>query len=207
MEAIYVPARIAGLPKCPVRGIPIPWFVPWIDGKPEFRVADSGKRVEAVRQKKCWVCGDYLGKRLAFIIGPMCAVNRTTAEPPTHRECAEYSVRACPFLSRPKMERRSIEGIETAPVSGEMIMRNPGVMFIWMTDGFRPFGDGKGGWLIRLSDPFEVVAYREGRIATKEEVVESLDTGLPLLESMCVSDGDRAHLAKLTVTARVALGI
>ena len=37
-----MPSRIAALP-VDERGYPVPWFVAWIDGKPEFRCADPAK--------------------------------------------------------------------------------------------------------------------------------------------------------------------
>src|SRR5438477_249547 len=75
------------------------------EGEPDFRCADKRKFHRALKEKRCWVCGDKLGVHLAFVIGPMCAVNKVTSEPPCHLECAEYSVRICPFLSRPRMRR------------------------------------------------------------------------------------------------------
>src|SRR6267154_1896953 len=99
------PKRSAELPR-DERGYPVPWFVEWIDGKPDFRVMDSDKLVEAIKYKRCWVCGGPLGHYKVFTIGPMCMVNRTSAEPPSHRDCAEFSVRNCPFLTTPDMHRR-----------------------------------------------------------------------------------------------------
>src|SRR5437764_29347 len=97
-----LPSRLKLLP-VDERGFPVPWFVAWIDGKPDFRVVDQRKMAIAVSEKRCWVCGDFLGRYMAFVIGPMCAVNRVSSEPPSHRECAEFSVRACPFLTKPKV--------------------------------------------------------------------------------------------------------
>lgn len=188
---VEMPARFAALPRCPVRGIPVPWFISWAEGKPEFRVADARKCEVAVLAKKCWVCGDYLGKRLAFLVGPMCAVDRTTAEPPSRRECAEYRVRACPFLSRPAMDRREGGLPSETSCDGEMIRRNPGVSLLWMATSYDIFRDGAGGWLIRLADPFEVKACREGRASTPDEIRESFDYGLPSLRALC-RDGREA---------------
>ena len=101
---IEMPSRIARLPTD--RGFPVPWFVAWIDGKPDFRVIAPGRVAEAVNKGKCWVCGGTLFGTRAYVVGPMCAVNRTSAEPPSHRDCARYSAKACPFLSRPTMRRR-----------------------------------------------------------------------------------------------------
>lgn len=205
-----MPARVASLPVDPVRGYPVPWFVAWVDGRPEFRVADGAKRLRAVREKLCWVCGERLGTHLAFLLGPMCAVNRVSAEPPCHRECAEFSVKACPFLSRPAMDRR--EGNYLCEVSGEgpgvMLKRNPGVTLVWMTKGYSLARDGDD-FLFRVGDPLEVVAWKEGRAATADEVRASIDSGLPLLAGLAEAQGDGAlvQLGTAVHAARKLLGI
>jgi hypothetical protein len=89
------------------RGYPVPWFVAWLpDGKPEFRAMDRTKWFRAIREKLCWVCGGKLGVNVCFVAGPMCGINRTSSEPPSHLECARYSSRNCPFLNNPRMVRR-----------------------------------------------------------------------------------------------------
>jgi hypothetical protein len=187
-----IPSRILALPVDPVRKVPVPWFVAWVDGKPEFRAADASKLVRAVREKRCWVCGEPLGRLMTFVVGPMCGLNRTSAEPPSHTECARYSARACPFLTRPGMDRREAGLEKLCPHSpaGEMIKRNPGVTLLWTTRGYRVFGDGKGGALFRLGDPTGLEWFCEGRPATRAEVAESVRTGLPILEDMAQRQDD-----------------
>src|SRR5436190_2018606 len=81
MRAVPVPEQMKHLATDPVRGIPIPWFTPVVDGKPEFRAADGRKQVEAVRKNLCWVCGRrMLNRDSVFVVGPMCLVNRNSAE-------------------------------------------------------------------------------------------------------------------------------
>jgi hypothetical protein len=80
---VPMPDRVARLPRA--RGYPAPWFVAWVEGKPEFRVVREGGVVEAARADRCWICGQRLGRYRAYAIGPMCAVNRTSSEPPSHR--------------------------------------------------------------------------------------------------------------------------
>ena len=63
-----MPARIAGLPK-DSRGYPVPWFVHWADGVPDFRVIGDGKLEHAVKFRACWVCGQEMGRNSAFVIG------------------------------------------------------------------------------------------------------------------------------------------
>lgn len=188
-------SRIRALP-VDHRGYPVPWFVKWIDGKPEFRVMDEVKLVRAIREKLCWVCGTQLGSYKAFVIGPMCAVNRISAEPPSHRDCAEFSVRACPFLTRPHMVRRK-GGIveEAAPAPGIMLERNPGVALLWVTKSFKPFNAKPRGILFEVGDPVEVACFAQGRAATADEIRESVESGLPILRDIAKQDGNYAVVA------------
>jgi len=180
------------------RQYPVPWFVAdGPDGEPEFRAMDGRKWVRAVRDKLCWVCGQSLGgyRRgqqhpvYTFVAGPMCGVNRTSAEPPCHLECARWSARNCPFLSRPHMTRREQEalcelaGPEGAP-AGDAILRNPGVVLLWTTRTYKVFDDGKGGRLLEMGEPTATEWWAEGRPATRAEIEASLLSGLPALEEI-----------------------
>lgn len=184
------PSRIASLPV--YRGYPVPWFVAWIDGVPEFRAADGEKFASAVRRSLCWVCGDYLGRHKVFVLGPMCGINRTTSEPPCHLECARYSARNCPFLARPHMIRRENDLPEGCTNAGDMIRRNPGVTLLWTTLGHRLFGDGRGGILFDVGEPAATEWYAGGSVATRAQVEHSVDTGLPLLLEMAQKQGPAA---------------
>ncbi len=185
------PKRMRWQPISPA-GYPVPWFVAWIDGVPDFRVADQEKFMRALRRDLCWLCGQTLGRHKAFVIGPMCAVNKTTAEPPCHRECAEYALRACPFLTKPRMRRneedRPPEAIDPA---GVMIKRNPGCVLLWMTRSYQ-VERAANGVLIKLGDPTELVPYAEGRIATRAELDASITSGLPILSKIAAQEGRRA---------------
>jgi hypothetical protein len=222
-----LPGRMAHLP-IDARGYVVPWFVQWVSGSdplkpvppgtpgavPEFRAMDRDKWVRAVRDKRCWVCGEPLGKYRTFVIGPMCGLNRTTAEPPSHRECATWSARNCPFLSRPQMVRRDNDGLLEQMkdgIAGEMIERNPGVTLLWTTRRYTLFDDGRGKPLIEIGDPESVVWLRLGRPATRAEVVEAIDTGLPRLEAACEQEppdrraGAYAELARRRQTVEALL--
>jgi hypothetical protein len=204
-----LPARIAKLP-VDARGYPVPWFVAWVDGKPEFRAMDGRKFVEAIQHGRCWVCGQPLGHTFAFTVGPMCAVNRISAEPPSHRECAEFSAKACPFLTKPQMRRREggLPDDLTEP-GGISIQRNPGVALVWLTKAFRVIQDGDGKALIQMGPPREVLCFAEGRTATTDEIRASVDSGLPILQEAAARDGKNAVAAldKYVAIARGILGI
>jgi hypothetical protein len=189
-----LPVRLRGLP-VDARGYPVPWFVAWIDGPdgpetvPEFRAMDRRKFVRAVEQRLCWVCGQSLGRWLAFVIGPMCAITRTTSEPPCHRECAEWSVRNCPFLGNPQMVRREDHLPADAETTGLMIHRNPGVTCLWITRGYELFDDGHGKALITVGAAEAVTWWREGRAASRDEVEESVASGMPNLLAVARTEG------------------
>lgn len=194
---IPIPDRMKHLPISP-NGFPTPWFVASVNGERDFRVADPEKMVQAVNYKRCWICGQTMGVYKAFTIGPMCAVNRNTAEPPEHLECAEYSARACPFLSKPRMRRNSVDMPDGHKnPAGIMIDRNPGVACIWITKSYRVTRD-RTGVLFEIGDPERVLWFAEGRTATRDEVMASITSGLPILEKMAREDGPEAliYLAK-----------
>jgi hypothetical protein len=186
---------VGGLPpqmqKLPVdhRGFPVPWFVAWDDGKPVFPAMDRNKFHLALRQSRCWVCGGKLHANKAFVLGPMCCVNRINSEPPSHVECAEFSAQNCPFLSRP-MAKRTFEG-DRKSVAGIMIDRNPGCCAVWVTTKFKPF-DAGNGTLFELGPPKRLEFYAQGRIATDAEIRASVASGLPLLMKASQEDGDWA---------------
>jgi hypothetical protein len=193
-----------GLPRLPdrwrwlpieERGYPVPYFVAYVDGRPDFRVMDAAKFARCINLNLCWLCGDKLGRYRTFVIGPMCALNRTTAEPPCHTDCAEYAARTCPFLTLPKAARREanlpVGGMKPA---GEMLLRNPGVTLLWTCQGYRaisaPAPEGGTGVLFRLlEDPVHVDWYAEGRAATRAEVLESIESGIPILMAAAEREG------------------
>lgn len=199
--SIPMPDRIKRLP-ISATGFPVPWFVAWLDGESDFRVIGPGKLVQAVNRKLCWVCGQPMGVHKAFPIGPMCAINRNIAEPPCHFECAEYAVRACPFLSNPRMRRneKDLPDGHREP-AGVMIRRNPGAIAIWVTRDYRCVRESNGV-LFRLGDPERVLWFAEGRKATRAEVLHSIETGLPLLYEAAEADGPDAVAAIPKMVAR-----
>jgi hypothetical protein len=182
------------------RGFPVPWFVQWIGGVPEFRVMSPLKWKRAVKEKLCWICGKKLGAWLCFVLGPMCGITRTTSEPPCHRECARWAARFCPFLARPHMTRRGpdeLKELGAESLGGVSITRNPGVALLWCARDFEIFHPEEGGVLIHVGDPIEIEWWAEGRKATRAEVAESIRTGLPFLEDVArQQDGAMEDLHK-----------
>lgn len=191
-----MPARIRSLP-VDRRGFPVPFFVDWIevgDGvkEPDHRMVRRSAATEALSFNKCWICGQQLGQYKVFPIGPMCAINKISAEPPSHLDCAVFAVKACPFMANPSAKRneRGLTGEEQCASGGTMIRRNPGVMALWVTKSFR--GERlSNGLVFRMGPPERIEWWKEGRAATRDEVVEAIDSGCPILQAEAAKGGER----------------
>lgn len=210
MIKVELPQSMRSLP-LDSRGFPVPWFVQWFGddgqptafgkGKPDFRCVDARKVGIAVVERRCWICGGKLGRWLAFAVGPMCVVTRTTSEPPSHRACAEFAAMACPFLTQPKMRRNEVERHpDRIEAPGMHLEHNPGATAIYMATSFTPFR-ADGGYLYRMGDPASVEWYASGRRATRAEIVDALGKGLPFLRGIARQDGDEAELDKMLAEA------
>lgn len=190
-----LPERMRGRPVDP-RGFPVPWFVAKMDdGQWDFRVIRPHGFAMAVQGNICWICGCPLGVHKTFVIGPMCAINRVTSEPPSHLVCAQWATRACPFMLNPEARRSSRPMAPDAEApAGIHTERNPGAMCLWTTRTFEPFRvphhlPGSGGMLIRLGDPSAVEWWARGRAATRAEVLASISSGIPLLKAAAEAQG------------------
>jgi hypothetical protein len=176
------------------RGFPVPWFVTnkTSEGHWDFVKIERERFAEALRFEKCWVSGQRLGKFRAFCVGPMCVINRTAGDPPVTRDIALWSVKICPFMSRPLARRDGHkEGlVETSNVfDGVGVMRNPGVTAVWVTKNSE-YQRGSGFY---LGDPHEVTWWREGRTATRAEVDASIASGIHHLEKLAREEGPEAE--------------
>jgi hypothetical protein len=213
---IPIPARLRGRPR-DARDFIVPYFVQWFEdskpspeglGVPDFRVVNTERFYGCIKHNICWLCGGILGSYHSFVLGPMCAVTRTTSEPGSHRECAEYALKACPFLIRPRMRRNPSEYPgEVAPVAGFFLDHNPGIFALWISrQPAKPFKPEKGGAgvLLTVQDPVEVGWWKEGRLATREEVDWALEKGVEAaLVPMAKKEGPAAEAALAKYVIRI----
>jgi hypothetical protein len=71
-------------------------------------------------------------------------------------------------------------------VGGIALKRNPGVSMLWTTKDYSVFDDQRGGRLLHMGEPETVEWYAEGRLATREQVMASIDGGFPALAEMAL---------------------
>lgn len=173
-----LPALPAHMQKLTIdkRGYPVPWFVQWVDGDPNFQLVSPQRFRQAVRFGSCWICGERLGVRKTFVMGPLNIINRVTSEPACHYDCARFAAQACPFLVLPQAQYK--DAPEGSSRHAEVTGRNPGVVALWTTKTFKMVPAGEGKKLIVVSDPVAVDWYAQGKPAGRAAVRESLDDGL-----------------------------
>src|SRR5262245_29739468 len=200
-----LPKRMLHLPLDP-RGYPIPWFVGELrDGTRDFRIADQRKRALGHKNRLCWLCGGKLGSFMAFVIGPMCVVNRNTSEPGSHLECARFAAIACPHLSRPEAKNRTAGLPEDRRALEGSLAGNPGACAVYVCTQSKAYRVPEGrDWLISLGEPTSIEWYCRGRQATREEIDAVLEARLPLLREIAMEQGPKAldHLALMVARAK-----
>lgn len=180
---LEIPPKIVALPR-DEHGRPVPFFVTWVNGKPDFRIVNGMRVAECYLTRVCFICGQKLGTYLAFVLGPMSVTNMISAEPPSHYDCALYAVKACPFLANPRKEYRDgdlpddrrLEDRQLVLKDVPMVAENPGVTAIWVAKTYRPLIRDQHV-LCQLDEPVRVEWYKEGRTASREEVAGALQLG------------------------------
>jgi hypothetical protein len=76
----------------------------------------------------------------------------------------------------PQMVRRVNDLPTSHDAPGLMIKRNPGVAMMW-TSMWLPSRMGDRAYIFKLSDPYSVECWREGRLAEPFEIRSSFDEG------------------------------
>lgn len=193
------PPQMAHLP-LDERGVVVPWFVPVIDGKPDFQYGDDAKLRSyfvgrrygdevKIRGVKCWICGKTINSPTGcFVGGPLVVLNMNSAEPPSHKACAVYAVQACPFMTSPKKVREGGPKQDTfgAP---PMLEHNPGVAAIWETTSFTCVPSGRGGAMFLVGSAARVSWWTRGRPATREEAADGIDRSVAEVSAQLNAQG------------------
>jgi hypothetical protein len=124
-------------------------------------------------ERLCRTCGEKLGVHIAFLLPNAAAtINRISSDLPCHLRCATRMAEADTL-------GKDVRAIWTARTSS------------FKPRGYILFRDPTGKPLIEIGDPEAVTWWREGRPATRAEIMHSIDTGMPLLRAAC----DKEQLA------------
>lgn len=194
-----MPTRMRGRP-IDHRGFPVPWFVTekTDDGLWDFTVVQQARIKEAVRRRVCFVSGEKLGTHVAFVVGPMCTINRIATDAPVIPEIGKWSAEVCPFLTRPLAKRpeRADQGQGATP--GIMVKSNPGLCAVWITRDYS-FGRDR---IFRFGDPTEVSWWANGALADAETIHERFAVSAANLEAVAMEDGWQAHAMFSAMKAR-----
>ena len=77
------------------QGRQVPYTLLWENGHPNFTAIDPGKVTRCLKKRLCGICGQMLGKQIAFVGGQYSTI---FLDPPNHPKCAEIAFTECPFL-------------------------------------------------------------------------------------------------------------
>jgi predicted 2-oxoglutarate/Fe(II)-dependent dioxygenase YbiX len=165
LRDIEMPDAIKRLPVSDT-GFPVPWFTQWfLNGKPsvpgvgvpDLRITDFNKRHHS-DGTQCWICGEPLGEHKAFLISEDVVKTRVHDEPPSHRDCAIFAAKACPFIVNPQMRRNR----KDMPLAVDARSGHPAKYCVWVTNKFAI--ENRGGrrfW--RFGEAEEVLWFSKGK--------------------------------------------
>lgn len=172
-ETIPIPSRLASRPR-DARGYPIPWMAAVdANGVADFRVQDRTKWLAAEKLRCCTMCGESMGRHLAFIGGPVSHRTRLFTDLPMHKDCATYAVQVCPFLAAPRMryaEGVQMDGVVTQVGVPGMVLDRPERFFVATTRDYE-LVNVPGNGVLAQARPWESSEWwRHGVKLTAEEV-------------------------------------
>jgi hypothetical protein len=142
-----IPRRMFNLPRDP-RGAPVPWFA-GRDAEGHLRVTllDLAKWRNAVKNRRCWMCGAPLGRSCTFVLGPVQAIARLSV----NRRRIPAALKTLSESVRSSLTRRG--GASTASRTRAARRSTPGVRFvanpfirIWLTAN--PEAEVSSSWAI-----------------------------------------------------------
>lgn len=166
-----IPKELSHL-KIDERGYPIPFFVPKINGKYEFRFADAKKQRLCIEQKLCAICGKKLIDNLYFFItGPVGYQNRVVTDSAMHRICAEYSLEVCPYMHFEKADIRDRDPLyKSVQAINLPQLPKPKELYLIKSDKFKSEPNPmNGGSIIRFRPvSYEVYIYENGILKKKQ---------------------------------------
>jgi len=159
-----IPEYLSHLKVDQTRGFVIPYFVPIVEGCPNFLYADPDKAEACFRYKKCWICGLKIKGKISWIItGPIGLQNTVSSDAPMHRHCAEYSLKACPHLAIEKARRRTLE----EEASSHHVHTKPNRLYLVGIDKFKIFKHERQILFKYRSAMIIEYSYKDGKLEIK----------------------------------------
>jgi hypothetical protein len=156
---------------------PVPWWVPWTalesdrptyppEGRPRFDLKPRPERFErAMREHRCWTCGDQLGAVVTFVTEPHWVVQGFAGEPPSHSDCAAYAATHCPYFVGPD-----------APL-----------VCLWMCRRYATVKTDTGP-LIEICGATHVDWFQAGKPAHRAQIIAAFARVMPKLRAMHAAD-------------------
>lgn len=193
-QEITIPTHLRGRPRH--NGYVVPFFVSWFIGdqmvnenepgaKPSFPTIDMGRLLTCRKHSRCWICGNKLAAFKTFVFGPASALARMSYEPPSHRDCARYAAKVCPFIINPKHKHVTERAKPYHMKEGESVLpevspHHPGIVALYTVKSytFKMQDRARGIGIFELPEPENVEFYIEGRRATVVEVVNGVRSAI-----------------------------
>jgi len=88
-----------------------------------------------MEKRLCGVCGRALGYWISFVVGPITIRIRETFMPAAHPECAEASLRLCPYLYLEERDR-SLKPSDNHIVPPSELPPKPDRVALWLTRSY-----------------------------------------------------------------------
>lgn len=199
-----VPPRMASL-AVDHRGYPVPYFVKIINGEPDFRVLDLDRLYRCANLDLCQICGTKHDKIVWFVAGPTFVMNQSSAEPPMHRECAEYALKTCPFMLYPKAERAKKALPEDAGFNyslGNVVLKKPPVFAMCGTEHYSTSCNEERGLYFQAGDFVEVDWWAAGLKVGRGQALEGLLLSTQQIKDRVFQGGDSDLLTQLLEEAK-----
>jgi hypothetical protein len=161
--------RLAARPTDPRRRLPIP-YVQLVNpgGTANFAAIDGPKALRAASTRDCGLCGQRMGRWVAFLGGPRNLEHGGYLDPPMHVSCAEDATRLCPHLARQKVPRRPDGGDPTIITPPGFVEAKPDRWAMWITDSYTwRINAGTGTYVFLPGPPRQIRwwHYVNGRLA------------------------------------------
>jgi len=130
MNANDLPPRLAARPFDTRRGLPIPYVSEHNDGSIDFSLINGIRVLDCIRRGLCSACGQPHEPQLAFVGGPGGFHQRRYTDAPMHLECAQCSLRLCPYLALERHRRRGHTEQTAAPGFTQMEKADPVILAV-----------------------------------------------------------------------------